>query len=89
VWLFFLPARLRAHRAPGIPCALCLEGKTFSSKPRAASSRENAESYLDVIASEAKQSSFLRESKPDCFVASLLANDGFKSRNIPNCHRPA
>jgi hypothetical protein len=26
----FLPARLRAHRAPGIPCALTFEGKAFS-----------------------------------------------------------
>jgi hypothetical protein len=25
--LFYLHARLRARRAPGIPCALCLEGK--------------------------------------------------------------
>jgi hypothetical protein len=26
VWFFIFHARLRAHRAPGIPCALCFRG---------------------------------------------------------------
>jgi hypothetical protein len=41
----FLPTRLRAHRAPGIPCALYLEGKEFSSKTSGAASREIAKLY--------------------------------------------
>ena len=32
--IFFCPTRLRAHWAPGIPCALSSEGKEFSGKPR-------------------------------------------------------
>src|SRR6266404_42725 len=27
VWFYFFHARLRVHWAPGIPCALCLEGR--------------------------------------------------------------
>jgi hypothetical protein len=38
-----------------------------------ASRRENAEVYLAVIASEAKQSISPRDERMDCFVASLLA----------------
>jgi hypothetical protein len=39
VLYFILHARLRAHRAPGIPCALCNKrtgnsGKTRAKKPR-------------------------------------------------------
>src|SRR5580693_1605348 len=30
---FFLPARLRAHWAPGIPCALILRGEGFLAHP--------------------------------------------------------
>src|SRR5258705_13438506 len=35
VYFFHLYARLRVHRAPGIPCALCLSGRTVLAKPRA------------------------------------------------------
>src|SRR6266436_7577515 len=35
VCFFHLHARLRARRAPGIPCALCLSGRTVLAKPRA------------------------------------------------------
>ena len=38
-----------------------------------ASRRGNAEVYLAVIASEAKQSIRPRQERMDCFVASLLA----------------
>jgi hypothetical protein len=54
----FLLSRLRAHRAPGIPCALFRESGTKLAKPRAKTRGEIADSYLTVIASEAKQSSF-------------------------------
>jgi hypothetical protein len=36
----FLPTRLRAHRAPGIPCALCEEGRKFLAKPCARMRRD-------------------------------------------------
>jgi hypothetical protein len=43
VWLFFLPAGLRAHRAPGIPCALFQEDATLNIKPRAKNTRRDRE----------------------------------------------
>jgi len=47
---FFSARRLRAHHAPGIPCALTLKGRT-KMIPRAKKTRgEIAESHLDVIA---------------------------------------
>src|SRR5213079_247415 len=42
---YFLHARLRVHRAPGIPCALCL-GPNESCTTRAHSRRENAVVWL-------------------------------------------
>jgi hypothetical protein len=46
---FILHARLRARRAPGIPCALCSEGRTKEQTSRETRG-ENAKSYLNVIA---------------------------------------
>ena len=45
--LFLLRARLRVHRAPGIPCALCFMGERFL-QDSDASRRGNAESYLKL-----------------------------------------
>jgi hypothetical protein len=42
---FFSARRLRAHRAPGIPCALYWKGGTFSGKPRAKTRGEIAKMY--------------------------------------------
>jgi hypothetical protein len=42
VCFFILHARLRAHRAPGIPCALCIQGEWFM-HTRAHRRREIAE----------------------------------------------
>jgi hypothetical protein len=39
----FLPTRLRVHWAPGIPHALFLKGRTFTSKPRAKTRGEIAD----------------------------------------------
>jgi hypothetical protein len=65
-----LHTRLRAHRAPGIPRALFSEGAGPKSKPRANLCCEIVELCLNVIASEAKQSSFgAARKKLDCFVA--------------------
>src|SRR5213078_1011292 len=41
-------ARLRAHRAPGIPCALCYLRADDFCKTSGGSRRENAESYLKM-----------------------------------------
>jgi hypothetical protein len=41
---FFLPARLRARWAPGIPCALTFEGKSFQQ-----TSRENTRRDRGVV----------------------------------------
>jgi len=41
VCFFHLHARLRVHRAPGIPCALCFEG-SFGDQLGRYSRRENA-----------------------------------------------
>ena len=47
VCFFHLHARLRAHRAPGIPCALCIQGEWFMHNS-AASRREIAEVHLKL-----------------------------------------
>jgi hypothetical protein len=58
VCFFILHARLRAHRAPGIPCALCSqEGQSFA-KTSGASRRENADAYpLGSLKIESKTAS--------------------------------
>jgi hypothetical protein len=40
-------ARLRAHRAPGIPCALCFRGEWFTHNS-GASRREIADAHLKL-----------------------------------------
>src|SRR5882724_10236017 len=47
VCLFFFHTRLRAHRAPGIPCALYFWAKGFMYNS-GASRREIAESYFEI-----------------------------------------
>jgi hypothetical protein len=49
VCFFISHARLRARRAPGIPCALCFRGRWLVQNS-GASRRESADAYLDVIA---------------------------------------
>src|ERR1700720_1843043 len=51
----------RAHRAPGIPCALGSEGKEFSGKPRAYQAARSRTHTLSSLrgALATKQSSFL------------------------------
>jgi len=46
VCFFISHARLRAHRAPGIPCALCNKRTGHSGKPRAKSRGEIAKLCL-------------------------------------------
>src|SRR6476619_4197978 len=45
--LFISHARLRVHRAPGIPCALCFRRGETICKTRAKSRREIAEMHLN------------------------------------------
>jgi hypothetical protein len=45
-WHFFRPARLRAHWAPGIPCALCFEGRTILASLAQTTCGEIAELWL-------------------------------------------
>jgi hypothetical protein len=47
VCFFILHARLRAHRAPGIPCALCFRGEGFIGHNSGASRRGNANARLN------------------------------------------
>src|SRR6186997_1032109 len=49
VCFFHLHARLRAHRAPGIPCALCFLGANGFCKTSGAPRRGIAESYLKIV----------------------------------------
>jgi hypothetical protein len=49
---FFCPARLRAHWAPGIPCALFILGRDIFGKPRAKTRGEIAKSRSVVITRE-------------------------------------
>src|SRR6476620_11385989 len=46
--LFLSAPRLRVHRAPGIPCALCNRRAGNSGKPRAKSRGENKKPCLDT-----------------------------------------
>jgi hypothetical protein len=87
VSVFFLCTLLtgpRVQRAPGIPCALCLEGKGFSGKPRA----HRAAGMLSCVcrpslrgAKATKQSILPLRGEMDCFASAR--GDGvepFKSR---------
>jgi hypothetical protein len=48
VWLFFLPAGLRVHWAPGIPHALFRWAERFRQNLARKTRGENAESYLQT-----------------------------------------
>src|ERR1700722_3384328 len=56
----FLHTRPRAHRPPGIPCALCLEGGKINEYLAKKAFGEIAKSFLNVIA----RSTFVRRSPP-------------------------
>jgi hypothetical protein len=56
----FLHTRPRAHRPPGIPCALCLEGEKINEYLAKKAFGEIAKSCLNVIA----RSTFVRRSPP-------------------------
>src|SRR3954462_8422587 len=61
VCFLILHARLRAHRAPGIPCALCSFGANWLIETRAHARRDGegvSEISAVVIASAAKQAIF-------------------------------
>jgi hypothetical protein len=82
-FVHLLHTRPRVQRAPGIPCALRLEGKEFSSKPRAyqaARSRSygltslrgallSAEARLRAKADATKQSILSLCGAMDCFAS--------------------
>jgi hypothetical protein len=77
VCFFHLHARLRAHQAPGIPCALCILGEWFMHNSGALR-RENAVVCPSLRAT--KQSSFLSCCGMDCFASlamTALAMDCF------------
>jgi hypothetical protein len=74
--VFFLHARLRARRAPGIPCALCFSGG-HELQASDASRREKAVLFLIVIASEAKQSIL----SSAAWIASRRLSSGAHSRD--------
>jgi hypothetical protein len=72
VCFIHLHARLRAHQAPGIPCALYLWAEGFLHDP-GASCRGKAELYLDVIArSEATKQSISLFRAMDCFAEPVI-----------------
>ena len=68
----------RAHRTPGIPCALCLQRAERTGQTSRETRGEIAKLYLVVIASEAKQSilSFLLHDG----LLRFARNDGLKDR---------
>jgi hypothetical protein len=61
----FLPARLRAHRAPGIPCALSFEGRRFGQ-----TSRENTRRDRGLISW--RHSGFDASHRPGMTVLALF-----------------
>src|SRR5258708_10694417 len=59
----------RAHRAPGIPCALCFEGAGINEHLAQKACGEIVKSCLYVIASAAKQSISPSKERMDCFAS--------------------
>src|ERR1700731_2404441 len=74
--------RLRVHRAPGIPHALCFQGGCFW-QASDASRRENAKVCHTVIASAAKQSMQQQKERMDCFAALAMTFHTLSSRRRP------
>jgi hypothetical protein len=66
--------RPRVQRAPGIPCALYFKRGTTNLDNSGKSCRENEHTCFHVIASEAKQSSFLRRLQQESWIASSLCS---------------
>src|SRR5258706_7925095 len=74
-------ARLRAHRAPGIPCALCLS-RDIVLQSSGASRRGNAYAYLDLTSlrgAKRRSNPFLLRGNMDCFA--YARNDGLGKSN--------
>jgi len=77
---FILHARLRAHRAPGIPCALCsAEGRTSKQNSRG-SCGEIADVRLGVIASASEAIHFAAQRKNGLLRRVAPRNDGLEGR---------
>jgi len=65
----------RAHRAPGIPCALWSRGQGILWQTSGASRRENAKVYSDVIArsdSDEAIHSYFARGHMDCFAEPVI-----------------
>src|ERR1700730_6190762 len=73
--------RLRGHRAPAIPHALCFQGGK-SMHTSGASRREIAKVCHTVIASAAKQSMLQHKERVDCF-APLAMTIAERTRHTP------
>src|SRR6476646_2981635 len=66
---FLSHARLRVHRAPGIPCALCMRVEGNFWQTSGASRGENARLCLDVIARSESDEAIHSCCSMDCFAS--------------------
>src|SRR5258706_14161969 len=82
VCFFISHARPRAHRAPGIPCALCLSRGTIL-QSSGASRRENAESCLKLGRRHCERSEaiHLAAQKEEWIASSRSLSSGARSRD--------
>ena len=78
VLCFLSHARLRAHRAPGIPCALVSEGAGPKRKPRAKTCGEIAKLCPPSLRAQRKQSTFPLAAP---WIASRSLSSGARSRD--------
>src|SRR6478752_10393608 len=63
--LFLSAPRLRVHRAPGIPCALCFIGRNFFARPRAYRAARMRTLGLEIGATSLRGANGSRECAPD------------------------
>ena len=85
-----LPTRLRVHWAPGIPTPFIDEGETKTQNPGKIAPRECGVISINVVASEAKQSSFLTffAKKAGLLRRCAPRNDGRRSCKTLRCRPP-
>ena len=79
-YYYYCTRGYRAHRAPGIPCALRLERAERKGQTSRETCGEIAKVYLVVIASAAKQSISPRKERMDCVAALAMTISGLFER---------
>jgi hypothetical protein len=80
--------RPRVQRAPGIPCALCLERREVTGKARAYCAARSRRCVFSSLRAKRSNPS-RRKARMDCFVANAPRNDGLGSLKCESTSPPA